>query len=107
PKDGPSAGITMTTALISLLTSRVVKPALSMTGEITLRGKVTPVGGIKEKVIAAIRAGVKIIILPEENRKDLEDIPENIRKQIEFKFVERIDSVLDFVLEKKRKTGRK
>lgn len=101
PKDGPSAGITMTTALISLLTSRSVKPALSMTGEITLRGKVTPVGGIKEKVIAAIRAGVKTIILPEENRKDLEDIPENIRKQIEFKFAERIDTVLDFVLEKK------
>eukprot|EP00828_Plagiopyla_frontata_P046482 TRINITY_DN8275_c0_g1_i2.p1 TRINITY_DN8275_c0_g1~~TRINITY_DN8275_c0_g1_i2.p1 ORF type:complete len:166 (-),score=24.78 TRINITY_DN8275_c0_g1_i2:201-698(-) len=106
PKDGPSAGITMTTALISLLTSRSVKPALSMTGEITLRGKVTPVGGIKEKVIAAIRAGVKIIILPEENRKDLEDIPENIRKQIEFKFAERIDTVLDFVLEKKKKAGK-
>ncbi len=102
PKDGPSAGITMTAALVSLLTSRPPKPALSMTGEITLHGKVTPVGGIKEKVIAAIRAGVKTILLPEDNRKDLEEIPENVRKQIVFKFADRIDPALNIVLERKK-----
>ena len=100
PKDGPSAGITITTALISLLTKRHVNAALSMTGEITLRGKVTAVGGIKEKVIAALRAGVKTIILPEENRKDLEEIPENVRNKLKFCFVDDVGKALKVALEK-------
>ncbi|MEN6371141.1 MAG: endopeptidase La [Armatimonadota bacterium] len=100
PKDGPSAGVTMVTALASLLTNRKVKSDIAMTGEITLRGKVLPVGGIKEKVLAARRAGVKTIIMPEENRKDvLEDIPENIQKELEFIYVDNIDQVLDHALE--------
>ncbi|WP_288559750.1 endopeptidase La, partial [uncultured Victivallis sp.] len=84
PKDGPSAGITLTLALISLLTGRSLIPRLSMTGEITLRGRVTAVGGIREKVIAALRAGIRQVILPEENRKDTLEIPEEVRKKLEF-----------------------
>ncbi|MEN6521212.1 MAG: endopeptidase La [Armatimonadota bacterium] len=100
PKDGPSAGVTMVTALASLLTNRKVRNDVAMTGEITLRGKVLPVGGIKEKVLAARRAGVKTIIMPEENRKDvLEDIPENIQKELQFIYVDNIDQVLDQALE--------
>lgn len=100
PKDGPSAGITMATALASALTNRKVKRDVAMTGEITLRGRVLPVGGIKEKVLAAHRAGIKIIILPKENKKDLEDIPANIRKELKFIMVEHIDEVLEHSLEK-------
>jgi ATP-dependent Lon protease len=100
PKDGPSAGVTMLTALVSLLTSRTVKKDLAMTGEITLRGLVLPVGGIKEKVIAAHRAGVKTIILPKWNRKDLEDIPAKVRKEIVFHFVDEMLEVLRLALEK-------
>ena len=87
PKDGPSAGVTLSTALISLLTGKAVRGDLAMTGEITLRGKITAVGGIKEKVIGALRAGVREIILPEENRKDLEDIPDEVREKLKFHFV--------------------
>ena len=87
PKDGPSAGVTLSTALISLLTGKAVRCDLAMTGEITLRGKITAVGGIKEKVIGALRAGVREIILPEENRKDLEDIPDEVREKLKFHFV--------------------
>ena len=94
PKDGPSAGVTMTTALVSLLTGRRVKSDLAMTGEITLRGKVMPIGGIKEKALAARRAGIKTIILPERNMNDLEDIPEDLRKEMTFVPVERIDQVI-------------
>lgn len=86
-KDGPSAGVTLSTALISLLTGKAVRGDLAMTGEITLRGKITAVGGIKEKVIGALRAGVREIILPEENRKDLEDIPDEVREKLKFHFV--------------------
>jgi ATP-dependent Lon protease len=100
PKDGPSAGITITTALVSLLTGKPSVSALSMTGEITLRGKVTAVGGIKEKVIAALRAGVKTIVLPEANRKDLEEIPENLCDKLEFRFVDNISKALKITLEK-------
>jgi ATP-dependent Lon protease len=93
PKDGPSAGVTMATALVSLLTERTVRPGVAMTGEITLRGQVLPVGGIKQKVLAAARVGLDTVILPERNRPDLEDIPEEIRNQIQFLFAERVDDV--------------
>jgi ATP-dependent Lon protease len=100
PKDGPSAGVTMTTAIASLLSGRKVKPRLAMTGEVTLTGKVLPVGGIKEKVLAARRAGVTTIILPEKNRKDLdEDIAPELRKGITFHFARHVTEVLDAALE--------
>jgi ATP-dependent Lon protease len=101
PKDGPSAGVTMTTALVSLLTNRPVHSDVGMTGEITLRGQVMPIGGVKEKVLAAHRAGLKKIILPKLNEADLEDIPEEVRKAVEFVLVEKIDEVLEHALEPK------
>ncbi len=100
PKDGPSAGVTMLTALVSLLTNRTVKKELAMTGEITLRGLVLPVGGIKEKVLAAHRAGVKTLILPKWNKKDLEDVPAKVRREITFHFAEEMLDVLKIALEK-------
>jgi ATP-dependent Lon protease len=96
PKDGPSAGVTMMTALVSLMTRRTVRKDLAMTGEITLRGRVLPVGGVKEKVLAAHRAGVKTLILPKWNEKDLADIPEKTRNEIDFHFVDRMMDVLKF-----------
>jgi len=99
PKDGPSAGITMATALASLLTGRPLHSHLAMTGEITLRGRVMPIGGLKEKVLAARRAGVTTVILPKRNEKDLEDVPASIREELQFHFVETIDEVLDIALE--------
>ncbi len=101
PKDGPSAGVTLTTALVSLLTGRPVRPHLSMTGEITLRGKVTPVGGIKEKVIAALRAGICDVIMPADNEKDLEDVPDEVKDGITFHFVSEIGQVLKFAIPEK------
>ena len=98
PKDGPSAGITMTTSLVSALTQRKVRPNLAMTGEITLRGKVLPVGGIKEKILAAKRAGIKDIIMCEENRKNIEEIPEMYLKGLNFHYVENVADVLKFAL---------
>ena len=98
PKDGPSAGVTMLTALVSLLTGRNVRADVAMTGEITLRGNVLAVGGIKEKVLAAKRAGVKRIILPERNRKDLVEIPEDNRKDIDFVFAHKMSEVLNSAL---------
>ena len=107
PKDGPSAGVVMTVALASLLTGRRVRPRVAMTGEITLRGKVLPVGGIKEKVLAAHRAGVRLIILPAENRKDvLEDIPEDVRADIEFVYVKEIAEALSVALDASQASGR-
>jgi ATP-dependent Lon protease len=100
PKDGPSAGVTIFTALVSFLTKHRVVKDLAMTGEITLRGLVLPVGGIKEKVLAAHRAGIKTVILPKENQKDLEDIPKKVQKEIEFHFVDRMLDVLKLALEK-------
>ena len=98
PKDGPSAGITMVTSLASALTQRKVKPNLAMTGEITLRGKVLPVGGIKEKILAAKRAGIKEIILCEENRKNIEEIQPVYLKGLTFHYVNDIKEVLDLAL---------
>jgi ATP-dependent Lon protease len=93
PKDGPSAGVTMATALVSLLTERNVRADVAMTGEITLRGQVLPVGGIKQKVMAAARVGIKTVVLPERNRPDVEDVPEEIRQKMNFVFVDRVDDV--------------
>lgn len=101
PKDGPSAGITMATAITSLLTGKNVKPKLGMTGEITLTGAVLPIGGVKEKIIAAHRSGLKEIILPKRNQSDLEeDVPEYVRKEMKFHFVDNIKQVLSLALEK-------
>ncbi|KLU59550.1 Lon protease 1 [Peptococcaceae bacterium CEB3] len=98
PKDGPSAGITMATAMASALSKRAVRCDLAMTGEITLRGNVLPIGGLKEKVLAAHRSGIKVILVPEENRKDLEEVPENVREKIEFHFVSHMEEVLELAL---------
>ncbi len=100
PKDGPSAGIALTTALASLLTGRPIYGDIAMTGEITLRGKVLPIGGVKEKVLAAHRAGIKTVILPSRNERDLDDLPDELREQINFVLVDNIDQVLDTALEK-------
>lgn len=94
PKDGPSAGVTMATALASLLTDRAVRGDLAMTGEITLSGRVLPVGGVKEKVLAAHRAGIRHVILPRQNDKDLVDVPDHVRGELVFTFAERIEDVL-------------
>jgi len=98
PKDGPSAGITMATALISALTNKSVKSNIAMTGEITLRGRVLPVGGIKEKILAAHRAGIKMVILPKENEKDLIDIPQKVKKKVKLILVNNMDEVLKIAL---------
>ena len=95
PKDGPSAGLTIFVALTSLFTNRPVRSDIAMTGEITLRGSVLPVGGIKEKVLAGRRAGIKTIILPKKNEKDLEEIPERIKKEMDFKFIQKMDEAID------------
>jgi ATP-dependent Lon protease len=98
PKDGPSAGITMTTALVSALTGRPVKSNVAMTGEITLRGRVLPIGGLKEKALAAGRAGITTVIIPRHNEKDLDEIPQELRKGITFVPVDTIDDVLPVAL---------
>jgi ATP-dependent Lon protease len=94
PKDGPSAGVTILTALASLASGRPVRPDVAMTGEITLRGKVLPVGGIREKVLAAYRAGIKTVILPRRNERDLEDVPEEVRQAMRFVLVDSAEEVL-------------
>ncbi len=99
PKDGPSAGVTMTTALVSLLTDRPVRPAVGMTGEITLQGRVLPIGGVKQKVLAAHRAGLTHVVLPSRNGPDLEDVPEAVRDQLAFTLAETLDDVLGAALE--------
>jgi ATP-dependent Lon protease len=99
PKDGPSAGVAMATSLASLLAKRTVRSDVAMTGEISLRGVVLPVGGIKEKCVAAARAGIRTVILPARNRRDLEDIPESVRNKLEFVWAERIEDVLARALE--------
>jgi ATP-dependent Lon protease len=99
PKDGPSAGVTMFSALASLLTNQRVRGDIAMTGEITLRGMVLPVGGIKDKVLAAHRSGIKQVVLPARNRKDLPDIPEHVQRELKIHFVSRISELLELVLE--------
>jgi ATP-dependent Lon protease len=98
PKDGPSAGVTIATALASLVTRRPVRSDLAMTGEITLRGKVLPVGGIKEKVLAAHRIGIRTVILPRRNERDLEDVPEDVRRDVRFLLADDADEVLRHAL---------
>ncbi len=100
PKDGPSAGVTICIALLSLLTNRPVRSDLAITGEITLRGLVLPVGGIKEKVLAAHLAGIKYVALPKRNAKDLEEVSEDVKQQIKFILIERVDEIIDFALKK-------
>ena len=94
PKDGPSAGVAMLVALYSLVTQRILPPDTALTGEITLRGKVMPVGGIKEKVLAASRAGIRRILLPADNRRHLQEVPAEVRKNIRFAFVRKVEDVL-------------
>jgi len=107
PKDGPSAGVTMATALISTLTKIPVSKDITMTGEITLRGRVLPIGGVKEKALAALRAKIRTIILPEKNKKDIEEIPKDIQKKLNFVFVKHMDDVLRIALKKNGKVVRK
>jgi ATP-dependent Lon protease len=101
PKDGPSAGITLATAIVSVLSQRAVKKDVAMTGEITLRGNVLPVGGVKEKLLAARRAHIKTVILPEPNRRDLEDLPQEIVEDLTFIFVENVRQVFQAALKEK------
>lgn len=103
PKDGPSAGIAMAVAITSLLSGKKVKPAIAMTGEITLSGRVLPVGGVKEKVLAAKRSGIKQVILPDKNEKDLQEIPPEVRKGLRFHFVDRIDEAIRIAIEDRKK----
>jgi len=107
PKDGPSAGVAMATAMVSVFTNKKVRHDVAMTGEITLRGKVLPIGGVKEKLLAAHRLGVKTIILPKDNEKDLSEIPEEVSEELIIHLVESIDEVLEFALEKEEKAPEK
>lgn len=99
PKDGPSAGVTMVTALVSLLTGKPARRSVAMTGEITLTGRVLAIGGLKEKVLAAHRAGVKTVLAPARNQDDLEDIPENVRRELEFVFIDEAIQAVQMVLQ--------
>jgi ATP-dependent Lon protease len=94
PKDGPSAGVSMFTSLVSLLTDKTVRSDVAMTGEISLRGLVLPIGGVKEKSIAAHRAGIRTVLLPARNRKDLEDVPQSVKSDMKFVFCDRVDDVI-------------
>jgi ATP-dependent Lon protease len=98
PKDGPSAGVTMATALVSALSGRPARHDLAMTGEITLRGRVLPIGGVKEKVLGAVRAGIRTIVIPLENEGDLDDLPEDVRKSLDVHLVEDLGEVLSLAL---------
>jgi ATP-dependent Lon protease len=100
PKDGPSAGITMATVMASVFTGRPVRRDVAMTGEITLRGKVLPIGGVRDKVLAAHRAGIKTVILPGDNRKDAEEIPDTVRKDLKLVFADHVDEAIDLALVK-------
>ena len=112
PKDGPSAGLAIFVALVSLITAKPINPEVAMTGEITLRGLVLPIGGIKEKILAAHRAGIKCVILPARNRKDMTDVPKEVRSEMNFRFVSKVSQGLRLALrgepcKKRRKVGKK
>jgi ATP-dependent Lon protease len=98
PKDGPSAGVTMVTALVSLLTGRPVRAEVGMTGEVSLQGQVLPIGGLKQKILAAHRAGLRTVIFPQRNEADLDDVPEDVRREMTFYMAETIDEVLPHAL---------
>ncbi len=98
PKDGPSAGVTMTSAMASIYTGLPARSDIAMTGEVTLAGLVLPIGGMKEKVLAARRAGIHRVILPQGNKKDLRDIPDHVRQEMQFHFVDRVEQVLSIVI---------
>ena len=106
PKDGPSAGITITTALVSLITGRRVRSEVAMTGEITLTGQVLPIGGLKEKALAAQRAGIKLVFAPKLNEPDLDELPEHLRRDVEFRFVTHVEQVLEVALEPAKRRAR-
>jgi ATP-dependent Lon protease len=99
PKDGPSAGVTMTTALVSLLTGRPVRNTVAMTGEVSLQGLVLPIGGVKQKVLAAHRMGLTEVILPRRNEKDIDDVPQSVREKMKFHLASRVEDVLEHALE--------
>ena len=101
PKDGPSAGITMATAMMSAITGIPVRADIAMTGEITLRGRVLPIGGLKEKLLAARNAGIRTVLVPEKNRVDVQEISNEIKKGLDIRFVESMDQVLEYALVKK------
>ncbi len=105
PKDGPSAGVTMVTALASLLSGRPVRADVAMTGEVTLTGQVLPIGGLKEKALAAQRNGIRTVIAPELNEQDIDEIPEHLRKSLHFVFVSTIDEVLEAALTRRPQKG--
>ena len=98
PKDGPSAGVAMVTSIVSVLTGVPVKKSIAMTGEITLRGRVLPIGGLKEKMLAALRGGLTTVLIPQENEKDLDDIPDNVKKDITIVSVDSMDDILKHAL---------
>jgi ATP-dependent Lon protease len=102
PKDGPSAGVAMVTALVSLLSGRPVRSDVAMTGEVTLTGQVLPIGGLKEKALAAQRNGIRLVIAPELNEQDADDIPPHLRRTLEFMFVSDVDDVLEAALARRR-----
>ena len=101
PKDGPSAGIAIATAMLSALTGRKIRAGVAMTGEVTLRGRVLPIGGLKEKTMAALRHGVSTVIIPKANERDLEEIDQTVRKALNFIAAETVDTVLDAALNRK------
>jgi ATP-dependent Lon protease len=99
PKDGPSAGVAMTTAIVSLLTGRPMRSSVAMTGEVTLQGLVLPIGGVKQKVLAAHRMGLREVILPKRNEKDIEDVPESVRDAMTFHLAGRVEEAINVALE--------
>src|SRR5207247_11174447 len=105
PKEGPSAGVTMATALVSALSKRPARHDIAMTGEVTLRGRVMPIGGVKEKVLGAVRAGIRTIVLPKENAPDLQDLPEDVRKTLDVHLVEDLGEVLSLALRARYEDG--
>ncbi|MCA9374010.1 endopeptidase La, partial [Candidatus Peregrinibacteria bacterium] len=107
PKDGPSAGITICTSLISLLTGRKIRSEVAMTGEVTLSGRILPIGGLKEKLLAAKRGKIETIIIPEKNRKDLKEIPKQILKGVTIKFAKTLDDVVKVAIKPARKSAKK